>query len=44
MKTLRESATLGLGLPTAWVGLDNYSTVLDKGHLLRALGNSLIVT
>ncbi len=39
-----EAKTLGLGLPEKWNIVENYSTVIFEGRLLRFFFNSLVVT
>jgi raffinose/stachyose/melibiose transport system permease protein len=43
-KTQGEAADLGLGLPSKWAIVDNYSKVFHEGEVLQGLGNTLIVT
>lgn len=42
-KPLDEASLLELGVPTRWALWDNYARVVDEGHYLQALGNSLMV-
>lgn len=43
-KMAGEAAALDLSLPTVWSLVENYTTVLQQGNYLRALGNSLTVS
>jgi ABC-type sugar transport system, permease component len=42
-KTDAEADQLGLGLPTVWRVVENYSTVIQDGHVLRGFVNTLLV-
>ncbi len=44
LKPLGEAQALSLGLPHTWAFGDNLSTVVDDGHYLTGLRNSVLVT
>ena len=39
-----EAATPTLALPVEWHVVDNYATVIERGNLVRAFINSVIIT
>ncbi|MFT4081689.1 MAG: carbohydrate ABC transporter permease [Nocardioides sp.] len=43
-KSQGEASTPSLSWPTSWHVIDNYRTVIDQGHYLTSLVNSLIIT
>lgn len=43
-KPFSEAITLSSNLPQTWAVADNYGAVIDQGHYLRSLLNSLFVT
>jgi raffinose/stachyose/melibiose transport system permease protein len=43
LKPLGEANKLGIGLPTTWTAVDNYSTVINQGQVLVGLRNTLLI-
>ena len=43
-KSGEDAATPTLALPVEWRVIDNYATVIERGNLVRAFLNSVIIT
>ena len=43
-KTKDEALRVGIGFPTNWQIIENYSKVIEKGNILNSFFNSLIIT
>ncbi|WP_338551325.1 carbohydrate ABC transporter permease [Paenibacillus sp. KS-LC4] len=43
-KNQQEAADLSLSIPQVWAIWDNYSTVFREAHIIKAFGNTILVT
>lgn len=43
-KTQTESSALGIGLPTVWAAVENYSDVFQRSQYVRSFLNSVLIT